>query len=270
MLESFFILSLGITFVLVVFLVYHFKQRLSVLENKCDTTFEIINNVVGELGNMRSTIYAGSQPPLPDMSVSTGIIQQSTTHTVGNRIAVDIDSDVSDDSGDDDDSDGDDSGSDDSDGDDSDSDGDDSGSDDSDNDVDTSGIDVEEVSNMEDNDVSNDSNPIRIVNIENQPELDVIDIADDNIQHDHSEEDQPDIENMETTEIHVEKLDNNESHLDDLSVTSSTIDTKFDSRVYKKMTLSALKAYVIEKGIMSDPSKLKKYEIIEAIKSSEI
>ena len=51
--ETFFFLSLGITFVLILLLVYHFKQRLSSLENKCDTVFEIISNIVKELNNIK-------------------------------------------------------------------------------------------------------------------------------------------------------------------------------------------------------------------------
>ena len=51
--ETFFFISLGITFVLILLLVYHFKQRLSSLENKCDTMFEIINNVVQEITIVR-------------------------------------------------------------------------------------------------------------------------------------------------------------------------------------------------------------------------
>ena len=36
------------------------------------------------------------------------------------------------------------------------------------------------------------------------------------------------------------------------------------------MTLQLLKSLVIEKGIMSDPSKLKKHELIELIESTDI
>jgi len=52
--ESFFLLSLGITFVLIVLLVYHFKQRLSSMEQKCDTMFDIVQNLVKELKAMKS------------------------------------------------------------------------------------------------------------------------------------------------------------------------------------------------------------------------
>ena len=52
--ETFFLLSLGITFILIFMLVYHFKQRLNVMEQKCDTTFEILQNVVNEITLVKS------------------------------------------------------------------------------------------------------------------------------------------------------------------------------------------------------------------------
>ena len=41
--ETSFFISLGISFVLILLLVYHFKQRLSIAEGKLDNMFEIIN-----------------------------------------------------------------------------------------------------------------------------------------------------------------------------------------------------------------------------------
>jgi cobalamin biosynthesis protein CobT len=52
--ESFFMLSLGITFVLIVLLVYHFKQRLGSMEQKCDTMFDIVQNLVKELNMVKT------------------------------------------------------------------------------------------------------------------------------------------------------------------------------------------------------------------------
>ena len=43
--ETSFFVSLGITFILILLMVYHFKERLSGLEKKGDTMFEIINNI---------------------------------------------------------------------------------------------------------------------------------------------------------------------------------------------------------------------------------
>ena len=52
--ETFFFISLAITFVLIMMLVYHFKERMSVLEKKTDTMFEIVNNIVKELNFIRT------------------------------------------------------------------------------------------------------------------------------------------------------------------------------------------------------------------------
>ena len=53
-LETFFFISLAITFVLIMMLVYHFKGRIAVLEDKCDTMFEIMNNIVKEMRTIKT------------------------------------------------------------------------------------------------------------------------------------------------------------------------------------------------------------------------
>jgi hypothetical protein len=63
--ETSFVISLGITFVLLLLLIYHFKQRLSVAENKQDTMFEIINNLAQELNNMKMSLSLMNRPPTP-------------------------------------------------------------------------------------------------------------------------------------------------------------------------------------------------------------
>jgi hypothetical protein len=72
-LETFFFISLAITFVLIIMLVYHFKGRLTVLEQKCDTMFEIMNNMVKEMKNIRGEVmsntsnsYVSNRPPVLD------------------------------------------------------------------------------------------------------------------------------------------------------------------------------------------------------------
>lgn len=54
--ETFFFISLGITFVLILLLVYHFKQRVCSLEQKGNTMFEIVNGVVKELTNIKKLV----------------------------------------------------------------------------------------------------------------------------------------------------------------------------------------------------------------------
>lgn len=62
--ETFFFISLGITFILILLLVYHFKQRLSMVEQKSDTMFDIMNNIVKEMTVIKTmVIQQMSAPP---------------------------------------------------------------------------------------------------------------------------------------------------------------------------------------------------------------
>jgi len=71
--ETFFFVSLGITFILILLLVYHFKHRLACIEQKSDTMFEIVNTMVKELTALKRTVVlqtelAGSTEPLSAIS----------------------------------------------------------------------------------------------------------------------------------------------------------------------------------------------------------
>ena len=83
--ETFFFISLAITFVLILLLVYHFKQRLSHLEHKSETVVQIINNIVKEINNMRSYFMVSDQlasKPLNNVSYS---IQENNYGTYSNQ-----------------------------------------------------------------------------------------------------------------------------------------------------------------------------------------
>ena len=72
--ENFFFVSLGITFVLIILLVYHFKQRIASMERKGDTMYELITNVVKELQFMKKlnayyeTLFQNTTTPVDDNS----------------------------------------------------------------------------------------------------------------------------------------------------------------------------------------------------------
>jgi hypothetical protein len=72
--ENFFFVSLGITFVLIILLVYHFKQRITSMERKGDTMYELITNVVKELQFMKKlnayyeTLFQNTTSPVDDNS----------------------------------------------------------------------------------------------------------------------------------------------------------------------------------------------------------
>ena len=51
--ETFFFITLAITFILILLLVYHFKQRITLMEERCDKMFDIIQTMSQELNRQR-------------------------------------------------------------------------------------------------------------------------------------------------------------------------------------------------------------------------
>jgi hypothetical protein len=65
--ESFFFISLAITFVLIMMIIYHFKERINVIEKKNETTIDILNNLAKEVTGLRGFVLQMNsvQPPMP-------------------------------------------------------------------------------------------------------------------------------------------------------------------------------------------------------------
>jgi len=63
--ENFFFVSLGILFVLVLLLVYHFKKRMAVAEKKSESMYGLLSTLVKEIKNIRSTFGSGSAGAKP-------------------------------------------------------------------------------------------------------------------------------------------------------------------------------------------------------------
>lgn len=73
LLETFFFISLAITFVLIIMLVYHFKGRLVSIEDRYHTMFDIVNSLVKEMKNLRDTmiqVQAQAQAQAPQLERS--------------------------------------------------------------------------------------------------------------------------------------------------------------------------------------------------------
>lgn len=219
--DTFFFISLGITFILILLLVFHFKQRISSLEEKNETMFEIINNMVQELMQIK---YIVTTPPTSYVSEEN--VPSSTSHFIqtpslpmNNIIHFDSNKIVVSDEEDSDDE------------------------------------DTEDESDDEDDECESDDE-------DEEDKIKVINVAlNDSIQL--SEVD--DIVDMESTNgnIVVEKINTNDSEID-----NSDIQKEVKKEIYRKMTLTALKSIVIEKGILSDPSKLKKQELLKLLETS--
>ena len=298
-LETFFFISLGITFVLILLLVYHFKQRLTSLEQKSDTMFEIINNIVKELGFLKNVTMTMHPSNLTNMAPFLGnkntlsstfeyLVHPPTMNEVQlptdsqNKMTLEEIIECDDDNDDDD----------------GDYDGDDDGDDDSDDDSDCSimytgedfdivydDIDYSKdilkivVSDNEDDD--NNENNIKIVNI-NTPELninEVINIKDfENLDKDSQEkltdlgELEPHIDVQEIPEpVQSGTLENvQETTIDELvnQINDKPIlGVAHNNEIYRKMNIQDLKSLVVSKGITQDASKMKKNELLKLLES---
>ena len=244
MLESLLFLTLGVSCVLLLMLIYHFKQRLTKLEQNNETMFDILNNMVCELSEIK-------QQNLP---ISLG---PSSNYITPNNTKVDVSEDESNLNDSDRYSD-------------SDS---DSGSE-SETESENVSINTCSLPDLIDNsnfDVS-EGDDVKVVNVNIDDTLEDIstlndDLEDDDEKEDNDEKEVPitDLDVSQVEEIHIDKLNqtNNLEENDNVSQTSmNTTD------VYKKMTVASLKSLVIEKGLASDPSKMKKVELLELLNSN--
>ena len=84
--ETFFFISLGITFILILLLVYHFKQRLSNLEQKSDTMLDIVNNVVKEMGVIK--VLASSRQTTQPHPLSAFMESQRPLNDVFSKMSM--------------------------------------------------------------------------------------------------------------------------------------------------------------------------------------
>ena len=93
--DSVLYICLAITFVLILLIVYHFKQRVSALEAKQDTMFELVNNMVQEMQNMRMNSMAPPMPPPMPQEMHDAIFSElsgmpSMIHIGGNPGFMDV------------------------------------------------------------------------------------------------------------------------------------------------------------------------------------
>lgn len=246
--ETFFFVSLGITFILILLLVYHFRQRFISLEHKCDTMFELINNIVTELNNERRSThgFGVTSPPVlfyPEPDGHTTVGGQADKPEPFTD--MDDSDDESDEEGEDDDSDDEYSDSDEDDDEDSDED------EESDDDEHIHIAPIEET----------DNNSVKVILLDQVEEL--TELPDDEMDDSDSYDNDKPIDLVVSDPIVVEKLD--VQHLEQVPAESHT--EKAANEVYNKMSLQALKTMVITKGLSSDPSKMKKAELIKLLET---
>lgn len=231
--ETSFFISLGITFILILLLVHHFKNRLNNIEQKCDTMFEIINNIVKELSSVRNnqvisgnySIGIGNPSPVYNnypFPLNTNLCSHNDKIVVSDEEEEDDDTDEEDDDTDEEE---------------------------------------EEENNINFEFVADEQDKIKVINVEIGHSVEA-DISTSDNDDGESENESP-VELDENEHLHIEKVDTpvDESYVETVSEKESP------KEVYSKMNVQSLKALVITKGLSSDPSKLKKNDLLKLLES---
>jgi cobalamin biosynthesis protein CobT len=267
-LETFFFLSLGITFVLILLLVYHFKQRLTNLEQKNESLFELLqmfiketNMIKGNVSHLYDHIHMKqSAMSFPSQNIAAEFVINGNMNAAAPVYAPASDCQVLDDEDEDDEDDDEDEDDEDEDDEDDDEDEDDD-DDEDDNDEDDDDDEDDEFCGSDDvatvykkivveDDVPSDSalGDIKVINMEETPALRPVE---------------------KQTFDEVEKISSNESV--EPSVASGTLGSTEPSvsndalEIYKKMNINALKAEVVSKGLCTDTGKLKKADMLKLL-----
>jgi len=241
MLEMLFFVSLGITFVMIVFLVYQFRQKFTALEHKCDTMFEIINNMVKEMNNRTSLMDVARFTP------NNLVLNPPTSHYNGENDTHKLlvsDSDEED-----------------SDEEDSDEEGSSEYESSDDESSDDEGMIIPDTFEIDE--------PVRIINVDITNIDNEISQIDDN--HESTHVSDTETETMEVAEriiednepLQIEKLvESTLENVDEGYVESNKMD------MYRKMNITALRALVIEKGYITDTQKMKKVDLLKLLETS--
>lgn len=226
--DSVFYLGLVITFLLILLVVYHFKNRVTTMEQRCDTMFEIMNNIVQELNILRRQ----------QKMTMGGVEQANITTTVSEPYSPGQQSSFNypeeEESG---------------------------------SEYETDDEEEEENSELSDNDLEEDEEEEKVVELTNDI------VEDDSLKQIQVAESSPFPEGTSSSLMEIDdnssiKIEKVETNLEDeLLEEDNDADSKMDA--YKSMTNSALKALVIEKGLSTNPSKLKKSELLDLLRELE-
>ena len=270
--DTFFFISLGITFVLILLLVFHFKQQIVSLEHKNDTMFEIINNIVKEITYVKSAVFSQPQFHMNDhdefINLTANEIQNK--QYIENKIVV-SDDDVSSEDSSEVNDDGDDDGDDDDDDEEQDGDHDDDDDDDEDQDGDENEYEVKD----EKENISTNEYGVKVINVEFGNNIEVSDniteIYDDNNETENETNNIDELNSKileDTSDIIVEKINIQENDLDNNINKEDNHQIENIKEIYRKMTLLQLKTLVISKGLTSDSSKMRKPELLKLLESN--
>ena len=257
MLESVFFVTLGISCILLLMLIYHFKQRLSKLEQNNETMFEILNNIVQELTDMKKysvinsstmqnqynqqkiNVNLDDDDDIPELNT---INDEDISEVIDDKLYNNENPLEKNDSEDESD----------------------------DESEDESDYESEDESD-EDTTISENEvfEQVKTVSVDIDNSLDEIN---ENKETSHEIQEEYDNDNLEEVNLNTEEIDSLKvSKLDEINNLEENSSNDSDSTnkdVYKKMTVPALKALVIEKGLTTETNKLKKNDLIDLLESN--
>ena len=227
MLESFFFVTLGISCILLMMLIYHFKQRINKLENNNRMMFDVINNMVQELSMLKHSLQINVRPNAETIS-QTQFNYPNNEYEKVDVLLNEVDDEYE------------------------------------------SGSESEEWESDDENSDSNTeltepheqdaTDAIKTIAVDMDDGIDDTVVDSEHVDGEELEQMEEiitavELDTDESNMIQVNKLDDESTNLEESSIDTQSIDKK---SVYKKMNVSSLKALVIEKGLNTDPSKLKK------------
>jgi hypothetical protein len=284
--ENFFFLSLAITFVLILLLVYHFKQRITSLEQKNDTMFEIANGLVKEVGSMKAYLLSNmsTQINYPFNHISLHKIDENNNaedEYDADEDGADDENDAEDDAEDDAEEDDEDEDDDDDTEDDNEDDAEEDDEDDADADADTEDEDdIDDEGKDSHKEDINENEYYGTIDDEDMVVEEINDIVIDDTENDANDTNR-DEEELKIVEVSLDDKDNHGLDMkEDLIVNKietplssindiSTVQTKVEIDSYKKMNVHQLKAFIIEKGYTTDFKNLKRNDLIKIIEENE-
>lgn len=284
--DTFFFISLGVTFILLFLVAFHFKTRIGQVERKNETLTEICTTLVSEIGLLKTSVQNQSMVTQYDSIPNVRYSQLDTmiyNNFHGGSQTTDktdyVDKDVNDED------------------------------DDSSTDTSSSGEEADDEENDEESDEENDDN--NIIDEENavsvtvdpvvledehkivlmdQSILDVSlvesdstdDLVDQIIANDIVDETMKEIINeiddgdgVEEVELDIQSEMTTQSALNRQLQSSSSVSVQptgslkeMSMNGYKKLTIQKLRTVVIREGLCADPSKMKKQELLNTIQDA--
>ena len=244
LIDSFFFISLGITFVLLFLMAFHFKNRVSALENKNNALTEICNTIVHEINQVKQIVSVSA----PSTSNYNHIPVNTMMYTQGyNEIPQYNDEGES-----------------------NEDDGESSEDDESrkytpiteeypSHNENILNLKIESIEYSDEDTEPCTNSELKSGESEETIEVHKITLPDDNV----------DILEETLEDFEVTKVDDVVHIEDDITSEIPSVSTNQRQSSYKKMNVQMLRTMAISKGLCSDPSKMKKQELLKMLDDHE-